>query len=159
MGGSAPSVRPLFACALVVAGVLTPSLVVRAAAPRLRQTIDVLRASESTLGVYATGQATRGESVFLDECARCHEDSLGGTEFGPSLVGDEFLETWTGKSIGEFFVFVRDTMPADGPGRLTAAQITNLIAFVLKSNGFPPGPQPLGSDVTSLKGIRIEPPK
>jgi mono/diheme cytochrome c family protein len=100
-------------------------------------------------------QAKRGEGTYLDECARCHSETLGGTEFGPALVGQEFVHTWTGKSVGDLFVRVRDTMPVDGPGRLGAQQSVDVVAFILHENKVGVGDQPLTSEAAALKKILI----
>jgi mono/diheme cytochrome c family protein len=105
--------------------------------------------------LYTSEQAGRGESVYLDECARCHAEGLSGTEFGPALVGDEFLGKWGGKSVDTLYALVRETMPADGPGRLSGARTAEVLAFLLKANGVAPGPQALPSDVDALKTLHI----
>jgi mono/diheme cytochrome c family protein len=102
-----------------------------------------------------TAQIKRGEATYLDECARCHSDTLSGTEFGPAVVGGEFVRNWTGKSAGEMFARVRDTMPVDGPGRLTAQQSADLVAFILRKNDVDVGAQPLAPEAAALKSIII----
>ena len=100
-------------------------------------------------------QAKRGEATYLDECGRCHAETLSGTEFGPALVGHEFVRGWTGKSVGDMFVRVRDTMPVDSPGRLSAQQYVDVIAFILRENKCDSGDQPLAADEAALKTIAI----
>jgi mono/diheme cytochrome c family protein len=100
-------------------------------------------------------QAKRGEATYLDECGRCHSETLSGTEFGPALVGHEFVRGWTGKSVGDMFVRVRDTMPVDSPGRLTAQQYVDVIAYILRENKCDSGDQPLAADEAALKTIAI----
>jgi mono/diheme cytochrome c family protein len=100
-------------------------------------------------------QVKRGEATYLDECGRCHAETLSGTEFGPALVGHEFVRGWTGKSVGDMFVRVRDTMPVDSPGRLTAQQYVDVIAFILRENKCDCGDQPLAADEAALKTIAI----
>src|SRR5437870_5377903 len=63
-----------------------------------QETWSSARSDSDALG--STEQAKRGEAAYLDECARCHSDTLSGTEFGPALVGNEFVRHWTGKNIG-----------------------------------------------------------
>jgi mono/diheme cytochrome c family protein len=101
-------------------------------------------------------QGTRGEAVYLDECGRCHAETLSGTEFGPALVGHEFVRSWAGKSVGDMFVRVRDTMPIDGPGRLSAQQSVDVIAFILRENRIDVGDQPLAAEAAALKKIAIK---
>jgi cytochrome c len=112
----------------------------------------------STLsGVFTTSQAKRGESLYYQECAMCHGVGLGGGDGSPAppLAGRAFLDTWNGKSVGEFVTRVRDTMPLDSPGRLGASAYAEITAFIFQANEFPAGAQELGSDVGALDRIRI----
>lgn len=108
-------------------------------------------------GVFSTAQATRGEGVILDACARCHHASLiGGENDTPPLVGEAFWQKWKGATLGEFFEKMQATMPSDGPGKLTKAQYLAALAYILQANNLPAG-KPLPSDVDALKQIRMEP--
>jgi mono/diheme cytochrome c family protein len=115
-------------------------------------------AAAVVLGRADQEQSKRGEATYLDECARCHSETLGGTEFGPALVGREFIHNWAGKTAGEMFERIRDTMPADGPGRLTAQQSVDVVAFVLHENRVEGGDQPLTADAATLKRLVINAP-
>lgn len=108
-------------------------------------------------GVYSDEQAERGRSTYLGQsCARCHGETMVGTEFGPALVGDEFVAKWSGLSVGDLFTLIHDTMPQDNPGRLSTRQTVDIISYVLKTNEFPAGTKPLDPDGTVLKTIKIE---
>jgi cytochrome c len=100
-------------------------------------------------------QVKRGEATYLDECARCHSETLAGTEFGPALVGNEFVRSWAGKNVGDMFTRVRETMPVDSPGRLTGEQSVDVIAFILHENTLTYGDQPLPPEAAALKRIMI----
>lgn len=113
------------------------------------------QASRALEDARSNEQAKRGEATYLDECARCHAETLSGTEFGPALVGNEFVRNWAGKNIGEMFVRVRDTMPIDGPGRLSAQQSVDVVAFILHENNCNRGDQPLAADLAALRAIII----
>ena len=69
------------------------------------------------------------------KCAACHD---GGT-MGPELWGDPFLTQWENKSVGEFYNRIRNTMPESAPGTLSENETLDIIAYVLQTNGFPPG--------------------
>jgi S-disulfanyl-L-cysteine oxidoreductase SoxD len=105
--------------------------------------------------VYSDEQAKRGESLYLDECGRCHAETLSGGDFGPPVVGASFWEQWDGKPLTEVFARIRETMPQDNPGRLDASQSADVLAFLMKANGFPSGPAPLGSESASLNTITV----
>jgi mono/diheme cytochrome c family protein len=93
-------------------------------------------------GVYAEEQATRGKAAYGEQCSSCHGEDLSGGD-GPSLKGGEFITAWDGLGLDVLSGRIQDTMPKNSPGSLTPAMTTDLVAFLLKSNGFPAGTQPL----------------
>jgi mono/diheme cytochrome c family protein len=109
-------------------------------------------------GIYTAEQATRGAKVYADSCASCHGDDLSGGGFAPALVKDEFLSAWTGQKLDDLYGRIKESMPADNPGTLSAEANADLLAFVLKTNGFAAGAQALPSDPAALKQIAIAKP-
>ncbi len=107
-------------------------------------------------GVYSDEQAKRGMSLYLDECARCHGESLGGGDFGPAIAGDSFFGTWNGKTLHDVFDKVYTTMPLDSPGRLSRQQYADLVAYMLQVSHAPSGAQMLTADAPQLKAIQVE---
>ena len=108
-------------------------------------------------GLYSKEQADRGRKVYNAQCARCHGEGLLGGEGSPPLVDKDFLDKWSGKSVGELVEFTRKTMPSDGPGKVSRRNCTDIIAYLLSANGFPAGEKDLESDPEVLKDILIEP--
>ena len=104
-------------------------------------------------GVYSKEQAGRGQSAYNSKCARCHGEALLGGEDSPPLVDKDFLEKWNGKSVGALVELTRKTMPADGPGKLSRQQCTDIAAYLLSANGFPAGGGDLPSDAEALAEI------
>jgi hypothetical protein len=49
-------------------------------------------------------------------------------------------------------------MPNDSPGRLKSEEYADIVAYLLKLNGIPPGPDELPADAEVLRGLRIIPP-
>ena len=90
-------------------------------------------------GVYLKAQASRGEDVFRTSCETCHGTTLEGSDLAPPLQGEAFLQTWDGEVLAELMMLVQETMPQDAPGELTEENYRDLLAFVLSTNGFPPG--------------------
>src|ERR1051325_656192 len=65
--------------------------------------------------VYTAAQATRGDSLYKQACAKCHGDTLtgpppGAPDDGAPLVGPAFLANWTGLTVGDLYEKVRDYM-------------------------------------------------
>lgn len=110
-------------------------------------------------GVYTTPQADRGEREFGRSCEHCHGKELegDGAREVPALAGDAFLGKWRGRPVKELFDLLRQSMPADNRGRLSARSYTELVAFLLKSNGFPDGLTDLPA-ADALDGLVIGPP-
>jgi len=87
-------------------------------------------------GVYTDAQATRATPVFGQSCANCHTLSSDGNR---PLSGDKFWQAYTQKTVADLVNFVRMNMPNGNPGSLSAATYNDLVALILKSNGFPAG--------------------
>jgi len=110
-------------------------------------------------GVYSKEQARRGQTVYGQECAKCHSENLAGGEASPPLVGAEFLSRWNGKTAGDLYENIRTTMPREDPASLSTRQYADLLAYILSANEFPPGDKELDRDAAVLNEIRIEPKK
>jgi S-disulfanyl-L-cysteine oxidoreductase SoxD len=104
--------------------------------------------------VYTATQASRGQALYQQRCAMCHGEALGGG-LAPPLTGSLFLGAWGGKSLWELTSKIRNTMPADDPGKLTLSQSADLAAVVLQAGKFPSGQTELAADEKTLKAIEI----
>lgn len=116
-----------------------------------------LAQSASTVwdGVYSAPQAAKGAALYGTQCASCHGTDLMGSGPFPALTGDDFRKEWEGQTVGDLFERLRTTMPASKPGSLSAEQSASLVAYILKSNGYPAGPSDLKSDGTAPGTIRF----
>jgi len=108
-------------------------------------------------GVFSAAQAKRGEAIAGQRCAACHNADLAGGQDGPTLVGSDVLQAWSGNSAGDLFDRIRTTMPADAPQSLSAQDTADILAFIFSQNKCPSGERELPSDVGALKQIRITP--
>lgn len=109
-------------------------------------------------GVYTAAQAERGQAQYSQNCAACHGSGLTGNGEAPALVGGEFISNWAGLTAGELFERIRTTMPQDNPGKLSRAQYSDILSFILKSNGYPAGQKELDQRTEFLKAIGFVPP-
>ncbi|MSO83491.1 MAG: cytochrome c [Acidobacteria bacterium] len=105
--------------------------------------------------VYTEAQATRGEKVSAEQCARCHGQTLTGAEAAPALVGDVFNANWESVPLGDLFERIRISMPQDTPGSLSRQQNADVIAYLLKAGRFPAGDKELATETTVLGQIRF----
>jgi len=103
-------------------------------------------------GVYSDAQAARGQGTYDKQCASCHGQGLKGLA-APPLVGDAFAATWQGQPLLELASKIRNTMPADGPGTLSATDTADLVALILKTSGFPASRTELASNEEGLKTV------
>jgi mono/diheme cytochrome c family protein len=115
---------------------------------------DAARSSWS--GVFTSAQADRGKTLFMDNCAKCHGETLAGDEAAPQLAGPQFLSNWNGETAADLVERIRTTMPADDPGKLSRPSATDVAAFILSSNGMPAGAAELPRDQPVQAQIRID---
>jgi len=106
--------------------------------------------------VYTEAQASRGQAAYRETCASCHGDTLDGGEMAPALAGPTFQENWTGQTLADLFARMR-TMPPSDPGSLPRDKAADVLAYVLKVNGFPAGATELTSSNSDLEVIAIAP--
>src|SRR5687768_11985919 len=120
-------------------------------------------------GVYSDAQATRGQALYAQRCAGCHGPALTGGQ-APPLAGDAFTTKWRLEPLSALFIKIRYTMPPSPPvsapagggiaaptpfaPQLSPEQGADLVAHVLKTNGFPAGKAdfPSADAVTSTIG-------
>ena len=103
-------------------------------------------------GVYTETQAARGVTAFGQSCSGCHALA---TEGKAPLVGDSFWKSFSQKTVGELLDYVSTYMPNGTPGSLSAAAYQDIVAAMLKSNGFPPGSAELARN--TIVDVQITP--
>jgi len=97
-------------------------------------------------GVYAEAQAARGVAAFSQSCAACHALAAEGKA---PLVGDPFWKSFAQKTVADLLDFVSTNMPNGTPGSLNESTYRDIVALMLKSNGFPAGAKELRRDTVS----------
>jgi len=105
-------------------------------------------------GVYTEAQAARGAAAYETSCAGCHRADLGGGT-GPALKEQRFARQFADKDLRTLFSRIATTMPRNAPGSLADSVSLDIVAHVLKENGFPPGATELSA--SALDGIRVLP--
>jgi mono/diheme cytochrome c family protein len=114
--------------------------------------------AQSVGGYYTDAQADAGQTVFASQCAICHGDKLEG-KVGPALAGEQFLSVSQYQELTAGFLYktISRQMPKNAPGSLSKTQYIDVLAYILKVNGYPAGPRQLTDDDHELKRIKIEP--
>ena len=109
-------------------------------------------------GVFTDTQAKRGEVAYQSTCAGCHGRNLQATNpDAPSLTAPSFGISWHGKPVADLFALMRTSMPLGAGGSLSDPEYLDILAYILKFNGYPAGDRELGPDVQMLKQIVMEP--
>ncbi|HEY7335023.1 MAG TPA: cytochrome c [Bryobacteraceae bacterium] len=127
----------------------------------LAQVMYAQQAHTANDGVYSDAQAARGRALYREKCASCHGDALEGKS-APPLTGNAFLSLWGPQPLSELAGKIRNTMPANDPGKLKPADSSDLVAFILQAGKFPAGRNELAADdaalkTTALTGIAPQP--
>jgi hypothetical protein len=84
--------------------------------------------------------------AYGQSCAGCHALAPEGKA---PLVGDAFWKSFAQKNVGELLEFVSTYMPNGTPGSLSKSSYEEIVAFILKSNGFPAGTTDLGPNTVA----------
>jgi mono/diheme cytochrome c family protein len=85
-------------------------------------------------------QAERGERAYLTNCSGCH--------------GYEMLNTFAGYGdADDFHSVISLTMPWEDPGMLPDQFYIDMVAYMLRENGFPAGDTELAIDRELLRQI------
>jgi mono/diheme cytochrome c family protein len=101
-------------------------------------------------GVYTEAQAARGMMAYGQSCAGCHALAAEGKA---PLVGEPFWKSFAQKAVSDLLEFVSTYMPNGTPGSLNKSAYEDIVALILKSNGFPAGTTELGRN--TIAGVQI----
>ena len=107
-------------------------------------------------GVYTEEQAQRGQAAYAQACGLCHGVGLTGLGEAKPLTGPEFLSNWNGLTLADLFDRTRTTMPLNKPRSLTREQYADIMAYLLKFDGFPAGQSELPERSEMLAGVTID---
>jgi mono/diheme cytochrome c family protein len=103
-------------------------------------------------GVYTEAQAARATTAFGQSCGGCHALAAEGKA---PLAGEAFWKSFAQKTVGDLLEFVTAYMPNGAPRSLSEGAYQDIVALILKSNGFPPGTAELARD--TVAGVQIVP--
>ena len=107
---------------------------------------------------YTSEQAKRGKKYYEKYCAECHgKEFKGGVNGGPVLRGVKFLETYfNGAPASWLYEFMYYMMPPDQAGRFSRKKYADMMAYIMKKNGFKAGGEPLPSDIEALENLIMD---
>lgn len=136
-----------------LAGLAVPSSVAVIGALALSATAAVAQNTGAAEGtprstldsVFTAAQAEAGQATFQERCAACHAAGYFTTS--------TFSRSWTGRAVYYLYNTIRTTMPEDSPGSLRPGEVADLLAYILRLNAYPEGPEPLPDDTDALRLI------
>jgi mono/diheme cytochrome c family protein len=110
--------------------------------------------------VYTEDQATRGKTEYETHCVGCHVKDLSGRDGGgegPQLAGSAFTKKWDLQNLNQLYTEIKQRMPRDQPGTLSDDAYLSIVTYILQSNKYPAGEEPLSAEAGSLANIFIAP--
>lgn len=94
-------------------------------------------------------QMLRGQTVFTKVCLECHTKT--------DVTGPDFKLKWHTRPVFDLFESIRTTMPDNAPGTLTRDEYIDVVTYLLRLNGAPPGGMPIShADTSGMRKIRME---
>lgn len=104
---------------------------------------------------YTFVQSRNGERVYTTYCASCHGADLRGPQ--APLVGPAFLSLGhdRGMTLGTFFDFIARDTPANSIGSLPKRDYVEIMAYILRMNGYAAGTTPLSFDRAMRERTKI----
>ena len=118
----------------------------------------VAHAADAPEGVYTTAQAARGEALYQQHCVTCHGARLEGNP-AAALTGPAFRARWEdgAHTLDDLFYIVRTLMPNNAPGSLSKPEYADVVAYILKVNGYPAGQADLLPKAAIMKPVVLQP--
>jgi glucose dehydrogenase len=97
--------------------------------------------SASTPAMFTAAQAKRGEIIYREKCAGCHD----GNGWGPALHGDVFWSSWNGKTARSLYSVIISAMPPMEPGSLSEKTVLDIVAYIFQANSLEASTKEIGS--------------
>jgi alcohol dehydrogenase (cytochrome c) len=119
--------------------------------------VSLAQDADEQEAAFSKDQAYAGRESYREHCASCHGAKLEGHQLAPSLVGRRFDQAWRGKPAYILSFHLRRMPPepvAEG-GSLSDEIYTNILAYLLKSNGMDSGDVELPSSIEALAEVTI----
>ena len=104
---------------------------------------------------FTAAQVAAGKVAYNANCAACHGNTMTNGTFAPPLAGEYFRNNWAGKTVAAFYNHAK-TMPPSAPASLPDATYADIVAYMLQSNGFQPGPTALPAGGAVLEKMSIK---
>lgn len=109
--------------------------------------VRVCATAVATMPPFDGAQVAHGKRLYASACAKCHGAALQGVT-APALTGPSFAPAGHSHlTLGGIFGYLSTNMPADRAGKMKPEDYTDIMAFLLYSNGYRPTSAKLTADV------------
>lgn len=110
--------------------------------------VIVLVVAATAVSLAQEGQVSRGQTVYNEHCAKCHD--TGG---GPELTATNLSRYSTAQGL---YNYISAAMPLDAPGSLSQDQYWDVAAHLLNSTGLLPADTELSADNAESIALNAE---
>jgi mono/diheme cytochrome c family protein len=104
-------------------------------------------------GPFTVEQAARGGQLYEQACEGCHGPDLAGGKVVPGIAGQAFANVWTGRSLADLFERLELSMPPDDPTSVSPDEMVDILAHILRVNGWAAGEDVLPADRKVLETL------
>ncbi|VXC92847.1 Cytochrome c, class I [Burkholderia sp. 8Y] len=124
-------------------------------AARMGRIITVSNEAGADLPSFEQAQTSHGKTLYGNSCAKCHGAQLQGVT-APALQGPSFAPVANSHlTVGGIFTYMATNMPADRPGKMKDQDYADIMAFLLMSNGYKPGPTKMTADIARASKLPL----
>ncbi|WP_250536849.1 c-type cytochrome [Caballeronia sp. AZ10_KS36] len=104
---------------------------------------------------FEQAQISHGKTLYGSSCAKCHGAQLQGVT-APALQRPSFAPAANSHlTVGGIFTYMATNMPADRPGKMKDQDYADIMAFLLMSNGYKPGPTKMTADIARASKLPL----
>jgi mono/diheme cytochrome c family protein len=131
-------------------GLLATTALLSAQAPAARPAAKAAAPWDSAEAYYTAAQADRGAKLYQQLCENCH----------PGGYKDHARMKFQGKAAypSVYYLFKRMEDQPPRPKSITQQQRADIVAYLLKTSGFPSGPSELTPDYAAMKLMPLDEP-
>ena len=122
--------------------------------PLPRNPVAQVRSPAGPPPQFTAAQVTDGRTAYNSNCAVCHGSTMTNGTFAPPLTGESFEGIWSGQTVRALYDKAK-TMPPAMPGSLPDKTYTNILTYILQTNGAKAGRAALSASGGRMDRMRV----